>query len=111
MTTCFNGSAARTVAPSTLVEILRFRALHQPQQRAYTFLVNGETEGLSLTYEELDRQARAVGAWLQGRGATGERALLLYPPGLEYIVAFFGSFHKTAKVVNSLRVSTAGITR
>ena len=93
MTICFNGSAARTVAPSTLVEILRFRALHQPQQRAYTFLVNGETEGLSLTYEELDRQARAVGAWLQGRGATGERALLLYPPGLEYIVAFFGCLY------------------
>src|SRR5262249_21594529 len=45
------------------------------------------------TYEELDRQARAIGAWLQSRGITGERALLLYPPGLEYIVAFFGCLY------------------
>jgi 8-amino-7-oxononanoate synthase len=41
----------------------------------------------------LDRQARAIGAWLQSLGLSGERALLLYPPGLEFISAFFGCLY------------------
>src|SRR5262249_4029804 len=93
MTAYCNGSAARTVALPTLVELLLFPAVHQPQQRSYTVLVNGETEVLSMLYEELGRQARAIGAWLESRGITGERALLLYPPGVEYIVAFFGCLY------------------
>ena len=77
---------------ATLVELLRWRASHQSDQRAYTFLTKGEEE-LSLTYAELDRQARAIGAMLQRQGASGERVLLLYPAGLEYIAAFFGCLY------------------
>jgi acyl-CoA synthetase (AMP-forming)/AMP-acid ligase II len=36
------------------------------------------------------RRARAVGAWLQENGFEGHRALLLYPPGLEFVYGFFG---------------------
>lgn len=82
-----------SVECSTLVELLRRRALYQPDRRAYTFLVDGETEEAHLTYEELDRQARTIGALLQSVGAAGGRALLLYPPGLEYIAAFFGCLY------------------
>lgn len=82
-----------TVEFSTLVELLRWRALHQSAQRAYTFLVDGEAEEVSLTYGELDHQARVIGAQLQRLGAAGERALLLYPPGLEYIAAFLGCLY------------------
>lgn len=46
-----------------------------------------------LTHKELDRRARAIGSHLQNLGATGERALLLYPPGLEYIAALFGCLY------------------
>jgi hypothetical protein len=49
--------------PATLVDLLRWRAQCQPQQQAYTFLVDGETAEVSLTYAELDRQARTIGAW------------------------------------------------
>lgn len=77
----------------TLVELLRFRALQQPDKRVYTFLVDGETEAVHLTYGELDRQARTIGALLQSLWVSGERALLLYPPGLEYIAAFFGCLY------------------
>ena len=77
---------------STLVEILRWRAFDQPDQKAYTFLIDGEEEH-SLTYGELDRQSRAIGALLQRLDATGERVLLLYPPGLDYIAAFFGCLY------------------
>ncbi len=75
---------------STLVELFRSRALQQPEQRMYAYLVDGEIEAAHLTHEALDRQARAIGAILQSYRARGERALLLYPAGLEFIPAFFG---------------------
>jgi acyl-CoA synthetase (AMP-forming)/AMP-acid ligase II len=78
---------------STLVEILRWRALRQPDQRTYTYLFDGEAEGDHLTYAALDSQARSIGALLQGYLAEGERALLLYPAGLEFIAAFFGCLY------------------
>jgi acyl-CoA synthetase (AMP-forming)/AMP-acid ligase II len=77
----------------TTVELLRYRALHQPEQLAFTFLPDGETEGEQLTYRELDRRSRAIASQLQALGLSGERALLLYPPGLEYLAAFFGCLY------------------
>ena len=82
-----------TVKSSTLVELLRWRAQQQPEQRAYTFLIDGEKAGPQLTYAQLDCQARAIAASLQQHKALGERALLLYPPGLEFIAAFFGCLY------------------
>ncbi len=78
---------------STLVEILRLRSHYQPDQLAYTFLQDGETQEINLTYEELDRQARLIASLLQSQGLRGQRALLLYPPGLEFITAFFGCLY------------------
>ncbi|MBV9774683.1 MAG: amino acid adenylation domain-containing protein, partial [Gemmatimonadetes bacterium] len=78
---------------STLVELLRLRASEEPDFRAYTFLVDGELEEVHVTYGELDRRARAIAARLQEMGAAGERALLLYAPGLEYVTALFGCFY------------------
>lgn len=80
-------------SPETLIELLRRRALAQPAQRAYTFLLDGETAERHLTYGELDRQARGIAALVQSRCREGERALLLYPPGLDYIAAFFGCLY------------------
>ncbi len=85
-----------TQSCATLVELLQNRALHQPEQK-YTFLSDGETEAGSLTYRELDAIARSQAARLQALGASGERALLLFPPGLEYLAAFFGCLY--AKVI------------
>jgi malonyl CoA-acyl carrier protein transacylase len=78
---------------SNLIELLQCRALHQPQQIAYTFLQDGEREAGSLTYQELDRRARAIAAHLQSLGTLGERALLVYPQGLEFIAAFCGCLY------------------
>lgn len=83
-------SANKTV---TFVDILRERASHQPEEIVYTFLLDGETESDWLTYQVLDRQARAIAATLQSYQTMGERALLLYPPGLEFVAAFFGCLY------------------
>ncbi len=84
---------------ATLVGVLRARALEQPDRRAYTFLLDGESREVHLTYGELDRQARAIAAHLQALDAAGERALLIYPPGLQYAAAFFGCLYAGAAAV------------
>lgn len=77
------------VIATTLVNLLLERAQELPDERAYTFLAGGK-ESESLTFAQLHRRARAIGARLQQIGAKGERALLLYPSGTEYIAAFYG---------------------
>ena len=81
------------VPPNTLVDLLRLRADRQPGDLAYRFIQEDEADVTLLTYSELDGRARAIGAWLESFGAKGDRALLLYPPGLDYIAAFFGCLY------------------
>ena len=78
---------------STLVDILRWRAAHQADGLAYVFLEDGEEERERFTYAELDLKARTIAAHLQRMQCTGERALLLYPAGLEYVAAFLGCLY------------------
>lgn len=77
----------------TLVSLLRSRAQRQPDRRAYTFLVDRSLKEEHRTYAEIDRQARAIAARLQALGAEGERAILLFQPGLDYLAAFFGCLY------------------
>lgn len=90
---------AKSLSEATLVNLLRYRAKQQPQQVPYTFLLDGETKKVSFTYEKLDQKARAIAAWLQSRKGFAERALLLYPPGLEFIAAFLGGLYAGVTVV------------
>lgn len=85
--------------PSTLVDILRWRALHQPDRLAYTFLLNGEAEEVHLTYAGLDQRARAIAAHLKSLEAYRGRALLVYPPGLEFNCGFFGCLYAGAVAI------------
>jgi acyl-CoA synthetase (AMP-forming)/AMP-acid ligase II/acyl carrier protein len=64
-----------------------------------TFLADADTVKATLTYAELDRQARAIAVMLQSRGLARERVLLLYPPGLDYIAALFGCLYAGAVAV------------
>ena len=90
MTLTSNYSSNNEPDFSTLIEILNHRAKNQPNRTAYIFLQNGEIETTRLTYQELDRKARAIAAYLYKLEAKGQQALLLYTPGLEFITAFFG---------------------
>ena len=88
-----NNPIATEIQPATLTELLRERALSSPDKHAYTFLIDGKKESQPLTYGELHRLARAIAALLQQHQAEGERALLLYPQGLEVIAAFCGCLY------------------
>jgi acyl transferase domain-containing protein/acyl-CoA synthetase (AMP-forming)/AMP-acid ligase II/acyl carrier protein len=78
---------------SNWIDLLLWRADQQPQQRVYSFLSDGEIEKDYLTFAGLDQQARRIAASLQDDIKPGERALLIYPSGLEFIAAFFGCLY------------------
>ncbi|GAK54268.1 amino acid adenylation [Candidatus Moduliflexus flocculans] len=75
---------------SDIISILCGRSASSPQQLAYTFLHDGEHISDQWTYQQLAHQTETIAAYLQEAGAAGERVLLLYPPGLEFIAAFLG---------------------
>ncbi len=78
---------------ATIVTVLRQRAALHPEKRAFTFLANGEDESGSLTYDEVDAGARNIAARLIALGMKGKTVLMFYPPGLDFILAFFGCLY------------------
>src|SRR5688572_16783715 len=93
----------------TLVDLLDERAAEP--RGSYIFLANGRSTiaesddaksgdanfganfDKELSFPDLNRQARAIAAHIRERAAPGSRALLLYPPGLTFLPAFFGCLH------------------
>ncbi|MGZ4825644.1 MAG: fatty acyl-AMP ligase [Terriglobales bacterium] len=75
-----------------MVELLEQRALLQADQRVYTFLEREDGPEVHFTYSEIHEAAKRIAAHLQSEVAPGERVLLLYPPGLQFIAALFGCF-------------------
>jgi len=76
----------------TLIDVISWRGNNQAQKTAYRFLTDTDSEQC-LTYAELDQKARKIGGYLQSIKAHGERVLLFFQPGLEYITAFFGCLY------------------
>ena len=74
----------------TIVDILVQRAICQSNEIAYTFLTFNGGEKLNLTYKQLYDRASIIAHMLHKRFELGDRVLLLYPPGLEFIEAFYG---------------------
>jgi acyl-CoA synthetase (AMP-forming)/AMP-acid ligase II len=96
----------------SLVEMLRHRVATSGDARAYTFLADGEREVAAMSYAQLDRRARSIAAALQERGVRpGERVLLLFPPGLDFISAFFGCLYAGVIAVPSYPPHPAQIAR
>ncbi|MFB6375859.1 MAG: fatty acyl-AMP ligase, partial [Bradymonadaceae bacterium] len=81
------------VSNKTLVDVLHSSALDEPDRRIFRYLDDGETEGQTVTYQDLLDGSRAVAAELRRETQPGDRVLLLYEPGVEYIEAFFGCLY------------------
>ena len=84
---------ATLFGPANLVQLVQFRAKTEPNEPAFIYLANGVDDEIVMTNAALDRQARRIAAWLQSRNMFGGRALLLYPPGLDFIAAYFGCLY------------------
>ena len=80
--------------PATnLVDRLAYWASAQADETAFVFLPEGEENEQRITYRQLDARARAIAAQLSAQQLAGERALLLYPPGLDFIAGLFGCLY------------------
>ena len=81
----------------SVAELLRRRAAERPTQLAFAFLAevggSDDSQRVEWTYAELDRRARAVAVELGRSAAPGDRAVLIFPPGLDFIAAFFGCLY------------------
>jgi acyl-CoA synthetase (AMP-forming)/AMP-acid ligase II len=81
------------LAAMLLPEILHHRAALDPERRACVFIDERGAETAVLTYGELHARALATAAELAGCCAAGDRALLIFPPGLEFVIAFFACLY------------------
>jgi acyl-CoA synthetase (AMP-forming)/AMP-acid ligase II len=74
----------------TILDVLAFRAEAQREQAAFLFLEEGEVESARLTFGELHARHRAIAAALRAADLAGQRVLLFYLPGLDFVAAFMG---------------------
>jgi 8-amino-7-oxononanoate synthase len=90
---------ARAAGVQTLVDLLEFRAARQPSHTVFRYLNGDGTEEGTLTFATLRRRSRAIAAHLAEHVVPGDRVVLLVPPGLEYVAAFFGCLYAGAIAV------------
>jgi acyl-CoA synthetase (AMP-forming)/AMP-acid ligase II len=83
----------------SFVSILHYRSQHQSQQAAYRFLNFATGNHTQITYSELDRMAQSIAVKISAAISPGDRVLLLYPPGLDFVIAFFGCLYSGAIAV------------
>lgn len=82
------------VVESSIPAVLRERASLQPNDTAFTYLdYDQDWDGVAttLTWSQLYRRVMNLGEQLRLHGSTGDRALILAPQGLDYIVGFLGA--------------------
>jgi len=69
----------------TIVDLLWKRGLDQPSRVAYSFIHSRKGDD-SLTYGQLSTSVRQLACWLSQNAGHHDRAVLVYPPGLDFIV-------------------------
>lgn len=85
------------VSPSAgaanIIEVFRRRVAEQPDDVLYTFLQDDAGQTSHRTFAQIDREARAIATRLQQLGLQGQRALLVFDPGIEFTAALVGCIY------------------
>ena len=89
----FDLDPSLTKPVSSIVEVLRWRATNQPHETGYVYLREGRIPEQRVTYSDLDLSARRIALALSGSASPGDRALLFYPAGKDFLTAFFGCLY------------------
>ena len=87
---------------TNFMERLRYWTAATPDRVAYRYLDHGEKEIEAMNYAQLDEAARAIAADLVVKGYAGKRAVLMYPPGLDFVRAFLGCHYAGVTPVPAL---------
>src|SRR5262245_13659380 len=83
----------------SFAEVVRRHAAADDGRTVLRFLADGERVCDAWSYAELDRRARAIPVRLQTLCHAGDRALLLFAPGLDYVAALIGCFYARVTAV------------
>jgi acyl-CoA synthetase (AMP-forming)/AMP-acid ligase II len=94
----------------SLRELLQDRASSEPLRKALVFLAEGDEAQAVLNYAELDRGARAIAACLHEQSHPS-RAILLFPPGPEFVRALWGCFYASVVAVPAYPPDPARLSR
>lgn len=78
--------------PASITDLIQLRASMRPDAAAYVFLPDQGTPE-SITYRELAERSALLAAAVASSGGSGDRVLLLFPPGIDYVVALFACLH------------------
>ena len=76
---------------SFISDILKYRAHHQPDKTAFTFLLDGDEKKVSWTYENLKNAVANVANFLRMHVKKGDRVVLLFEPGLSFLTAYLAT--------------------
>ena len=85
-----------SVVQSSIPAVLRERASLQPNDMAFTFFdyeQDWDGVAITLTWSQLYRRVVNLSEQLRLCGSTGDRALILAPQVLDYVVGFLGAVH------------------
>ena len=77
----------------TIIERLQELAKERPDEIVYRYIEDEKNPPITLTYAEVDREARKIASSLLKNCRPGDRALMLYPAGLEFVTAFYGCLY------------------
>ncbi len=77
---------------SNLVSVLQQNAKKYPEKIVYIFLEDGENEKEKISCSEIVERSKSIAAYLQKSGEKGDRVLLLFPTGIEFILSLYGCF-------------------
>jgi len=85
----------------TIIDFLKDRAIRNAGDLAFRFMGNGELDGpiTEWTFSELYHQSAGVAEDLVEQGLTGASVLLAFPPGLDFVKAFYGCLLARARAV------------
>ena len=90
---------AREAGAQTFVDVLEYRAAREPSRTIFRYVHSDGHEQASVTFADLRLRARAIAAGLTEHVVPGDRVVVLVPPGLDYIAAFFGCLYAGAIAV------------
>ena len=82
------------VSDASIAAVLREWARQQPDALAYTYIdyeIDPAGYSQTLTWSELYGHVQALAAEVASCGAPGDRAAILAPQGLDYVVAFYAA--------------------
>ncbi len=99
MPVCEHAYITPNQVSENLIDMLHLQGEKNPDKPAFVHLLDGRTDEDVITFSKLEQRACAIAVRLQKMGLAGQRVILAYPPGIDFIAAFFGCMYANCTAV------------